>query len=62
MKGGGVTLSITLPPAGDKPSEFRRAFIQAVRDAATQAAIEGRIDFAIAEEVVRALPVEELRQ
>lgn len=55
-------ISFTMPEPGDKPSEFRRALIGAIRDAIAAAQISGDVDSARAEESFRVLAVEDPRQ
>jgi hypothetical protein len=56
-----VRLTITVPAAGDNPSEFRRRFVEAIRDAAAHLHFDGQLDAGVVEEIFRALPLEEAR-
>jgi len=51
-------ISFVVPPAGEKPSEFRRAFVLAIRIAAYESHFDGQISSEILEEIIRALPLE----
>jgi hypothetical protein len=57
-----VAILFWVPVPGDRPSEFRRAFLIAIRDAIAKARFAGKLDGARAEECFRALPIEEPRQ
>jgi hypothetical protein len=59
---GGAPITFTVPQAGSHPSEFRREFFTALRDAIAVAAMAGRLDFARADECFRALSIQEPRQ
>jgi hypothetical protein len=60
---GNVTrLSITLPAAGNSPSEFRRNVLRRLREATSDLLYAGEISGEIAEEILRALPHEQQRQ
>jgi hypothetical protein len=50
-----VEIRFIVPPAGEQPSEFRRAIIQSIRDAIAAAAMSGALDMARADEGFRAL-------
>jgi hypothetical protein len=52
-------IPFNMPAAGEKPSEFRRALISAIRDAIAAAHFAGDVDSARAEESFRALVVED---
>jgi hypothetical protein len=54
-------LAITVPELGERPSEFRAKFIEAIRDAAAHAHFDGLLAAVVVEEIFRALPVEEPR-
>jgi hypothetical protein len=56
------SLTFQIPPAGDSPFKFRRAFLTAIRDAIAKAQIAGDIDAPLAVECFRALPMAEPRQ
>jgi hypothetical protein len=55
-------MTIVVPPRGDRPSQFRRTFVQRIRNAAKRLHFMGCIGPEIAEEIHRALPIEEPRQ
>jgi hypothetical protein len=57
-----VQITFAVPPAGDQPSEFRRALIESIRNAIAAAAMAGTLDMARADEAFRALPLDEPRQ
>jgi len=57
-----VQITFIVPPAGESPSEFRRALLENVRAAIAHAHLDGKLDAARAEECYRALPVAEPRQ
>jgi len=56
-----VEITFTVPPAGEKPSEYRRVLLETIRDALAHAHFDGQLDAARAEECYRALPIEEPR-
>jgi hypothetical protein len=51
-------ITFVVPPAGEKPSEFRRNFVQAIRDASSELHSKGQIGTELLEEIIRALPLE----
>ncbi len=55
-----IEITFVVPPAGEKPSIFRRNVRERIRDAVAHAHLDGRIDSARAEEIYRAVPVGEL--
>jgi hypothetical protein len=57
-----VSITFVMPPAGNKPSEFRRALIVAIRAAIGAAHHAGELDAPRAVESFRVLAVEELRR
>jgi len=56
-----VVLTITVPEPGERPSEFRAEFIEAIRDAAAHAHFDGLLAAEVVEEIYRAIPVVEPR-
>jgi hypothetical protein len=52
-----MEITFTIPPPADSPFLFRRAFLEAIRSAISEAQILGEIDAAMALECFKALPV-----
>jgi hypothetical protein len=57
-----VQITFAMPPAGDKPSEYRHELVARIRDAIAAKAMAGELDMALADEAFRALPLEAPRQ
>ncbi len=51
-----ATIAVNMPAPAESPFLFRRAFLNAIRTAISQAQIDGRIDAATAVACNRALP------
>jgi len=57
-----VEITFMVPAAGEKPSGFRGALLEGIRDAIAHAYFDGRLDADRTEECFRALPIEEARR